>query len=341
MLLNFLRKLFEKCFFNISKSQTECLKNHIKESVQASFNNYENETRKVKVNDIPMSHLNIKELANLTRVELESNCRNYSQTVYLGDSKILCRVLAKYICYVEAQDSSLAPHLCLNGYWESWITQAMISLLQPGFYCLDIGANYGYYSLIMADIVGESGHVLAVEPNPKLSRLLAKNLNMNGFNHYFNRNVKISEKAVADTIGQKVSLVVPMIPEGDLWGSATICGNSEITEGLSFDVQTITIDELTKDYPRVNFIKIDAEGAEEAIWRGMQQTIEKNSDITIILEFCCTRNYDPKIFLEDIQSKGFLLQYIDYDAQIKPLSVEECLSGRIGTHWDLILQRKS
>jgi hypothetical protein len=115
-------------FLVFQKKQTECLKNHIKESNEATFNNIYERTHEGKVNDIPIFNLNIKELGNLTRAELETNCRNYSQSVYLGDSKILCRLLGKYMCYVEAQDSSLAPHLCLNGYWESWVTRAIIRL---------------------------------------------------------------------------------------------------------------------------------------------------------------------------------------------------------------------
>ena len=293
-------------------------------------NNY---TTNLQVMD-NISSLNIKEFANLTRSNLELISRRYSQTVYLGDSIILCRVLAKYMCYVEAKDASLTPHLCLNGYWESWLTQTMLSLLKSGFYCIDVGANCGYYSLIMADAVGESGHVLSVEPNPRLSYLLTKSLNINGFSD----RTKVSEKAVSDTIGEKVRLV---IPEGSFWGSASIVEISDVTETQSFEVETITIDELTKDYPRVDFIKIDAEGAEELIWKGMQQTIEKNRNIVIIMEFASDRVYNPRPFLEDIKEKGFLIRYIDNDSQIKSLSIEECISGGLGKYWDLILRRKN
>lgn len=73
--------------------------------------------------------------------------------MYLGNDMILSRFLTKYMCYVDSQDMSLTPHLCLNAYWESWITQAMVRILERGFYYLDIGANCGYYSLIMGDVV--------------------------------------------------------------------------------------------------------------------------------------------------------------------------------------------
>jgi FkbM family methyltransferase len=277
--------------------------------------------------------VNVKDITLFTRTELESNSRKMSQTVYLGNGIILSRVLTKYMCYLEAQDMSLTPHLCLNGYWESWITQNMINLVQPGFYCLDIGANCGYYSLIMADVVGESGHVLAVEPNPRLANLLEKTLNVNGFSTY----AKVSEKAVADINGKKVNLV---IPKGDFWGSSTICQTSILPGEQSFEVETVTIDELTKDWPQVDLIKIDAEGAEEIIWYGMQETIKKNPNIIIIMEFCSYRNYDPKAFLERIKAAGFSIQYIDNDSQIKSLTIDDCLISWPGAYWDLCLQRE-
>jgi FkbM family methyltransferase len=279
-------------------------------------------------------YFNIKDVGSLTRTELELNSRKMSQTVYLGNGVILCRVLTKYMCYVDSQDMSLTPHLCLNGYWESWITQTMIRSLKKGFYCLDIGANCGYYSLIMADIVAESGQMVAVEANPRLATLVERSLVVNGFR----KNSKVLQKAVSDTNGKKVNLVVP---EGGYLGDATISRPADQPGDSIVEVETVTIDELTQDWPRVDLIKIDAEGAEEAIWRGMQQTIKKHKDIIIIMEFCSYRNYDAKSFLEHIQLAGFIIQYIDNDSYLKPLTIEDCLTARPGEYWDLYLQRKT
>ncbi|MBW4561744.1 MAG: FkbM family methyltransferase [Mojavia pulchra JT2-VF2] len=274
----------------------------------------------------------IKDIVSWNRTDLELFCRKMSQTAYLGDGIILSRVLTKYMCYLEAQDLSLTPHLCLNGYWESWITQVMIQQLLPGNYCLDIGANCGYYSLIMADVVGTTGNVVAVEPNPRLASLLEKSLNVNGFS----KHTRVVQKAVADTNGNKVNLVIPK--EG-FWGSSTI-SQSEILPGeQAFEVETVTVDELTKDWPQVDLIKIDAEGAEKAIWNGMRETIKKNNNIIIIMEFCCYRDYNPKEFLHEIQAAGFSIKYIDNDSQIKSLSIEDCLAEKYGEYWDLFLQR--
>lgn len=276
----------------------------------------------------------IKDIAALTRSELELNCREMSQSVYLGDGRVLCRVLTKYMCYVAAKDLDITPHLCLNGYWESWVTQAMIRLLQPGFYCLDIGANCGYYSLIMADIVGESGRVVSIEPNPRLATLLNQSVNINGFGGH----TTVLQKAVTEINGEKINLIIP----GDGYlGRATIYQPTNKPEDELVEVETVTIDELTKDWLRVDLVKIDVEGAEEATWRGMQQTIQKNKNMIITMEFACDRGYDPKLFLEDIQAHGFSIRHIDYDSQVKNLSIDECLNKGNGEFWDLFLQREN
>ncbi|MHC5815066.1 MAG: FkbM family methyltransferase, partial [Nostoc sp.] len=105
------------------------------------------------------------------------------------------------------------------------------------------------------------------------------------------------------------------------------------------EVETITLDSLTTDWSNVDFVKIDAEGAEEIIWCGMRETVRKNKNITIIMEVKCSRCLDPKMFIQDIQTSGFKLRHIDYDSQIKSLTVEQCLTERPEEDWMLFLQK--
>lgn len=284
---------------------------------------------------------NIKDIAKKTRTEIELVCRSSCQSIYLGRGMVLCRVLTKYLCYADADDVGITPHLCLNGYWEVWITQAILRVLQPGWHCVDIGANHGYYSLLMADVAGPSGRLLAVEPNPRIETLLKRTLEVNGFLG----NSTVVQKAVADTSGKIVNL---LLPEGKGL-NATICGNTDdlelgespiTNEENAFLVETVTLDELTKDWQKVDLVKIDAEGAEEAIWQGMEQTVAKNENINIIMEFRCSRYSDPKGFLEKILGAGLVLRHIDYDAQIKDLTLEECLTQRPEEDWMLFLRRR-
>jgi FkbM family methyltransferase len=266
----------------------------------------------------------------LERVMLEAASRQESRAQYLGQETVLCRVLGKYLMYADAQETGITPHLCMDGYWESWITVALARTVRPGWYCLDVGANHGYYTLIMADGVGQRGHVAPVEPTPRLASLLRQTLDVNGF-----PDVAVVAKAASRTDGDSVRLVVP--PHRSM--NARLSDVAGPTDEV-FDVETVTIDALTRDWPRVDLIKIDVEGAEEAVWEGMELTIEQNPRLVVILELNVDRYEDPRAFLEGIERAGFRPRYIDHDAEVKNVSIDELLGRQVGQDWMLYLARR-
>ena len=167
------------------------------------------------------------------------------------------------------------PTSLFHGYWESWITLALARTLRPGWHCLDVGANHGYYTLVMADGAGPDGRVLPVEPTPRLADLLRQTLDVNGF-----PNVEVVSKAASDADGKTLQLVIPARRSLNAH-LAEVAGPTEDAVA----VESVTIDALTRDWPRVDLIKIDVEGAEESVWRGMERTISDNPDLVVILEF--------------------------------------------------------
>jgi FkbM family methyltransferase len=266
----------------------------------------------------------------LDRALLEVASRQESRAVYLGDSTVLCRVLGKYLVYADAQETGITPHLAMDGYWESWITVALARTLRRGWHCLDVGANHGYYTLVMADAVGPEGRVVPVEPTPRLAELLRETLDVNGFPH-----VAVAQQAATDTAGETLQLVVPARRSMN----ARLSGEAGPTDAV-VDVQSITIDAVTEGWPRVDLIKIDVEGAEESVWQGMQRTIADNPEIIVLLELNVDRYDDPAGFLSLIQEAGFRLRYIDIDAEAKDVAVEELLSRNVGQDWMLYLARR-
>ena len=114
----------------------------------------------------------ISSIANLSRQEFESTCTHFTEHAYLGDHLLLCKVLTKYKMYVDTRDLGIAPHLIMDGFWESWLTQCLATKVKPGFVCMDIGANLGYYSLLMSELSGHTGRTIAIEPNPAMVRLM-------------------------------------------------------------------------------------------------------------------------------------------------------------------------
>jgi FkbM family methyltransferase len=264
------------------------------------------------------------------RAVLEAVSRKHSRALYLGDQMVLCRVLGKYLVYADAQETGITPHLAMDGYWESWITLALARTVRPGWHCLDIGANHGYYTLVMADAAGPEGRVVPVEPTPRLVELLRQTLDVNGFPH-----VDVVAKAASDSDGETLQLVIPARRSMNASLSAEV-GDSD--EAVS--VESVTIDSITRDWPCVDLIKIDVEGAEEHVWRGMKSTIERNRNLAVILEFNVARYSEPRAFVQTLEAAGFPLRYIDTDAQVKHVASAELLTRQVGQDWMLYLVRR-
>jgi FkbM family methyltransferase len=249
----------------------------------------------------------------LDRAALEREARRMCQTARLGDGELICRVLGKYIMYVDPQDRGITPHLALNGFWESWVTVALARLIQPGWRCIDIGANVGYFTLLMADRAGTAGRVMALEPNPAMARHLELNVCVNGFRD----RVDMRGVAAADRDDGEARLTVdPADP-----GLATICAGSG-REGQVIAARTATVDRLVAAWPCVDLVKIDAEGAEPAIWRGMQRTLARNARIAVVLEFSPSLYDDAAGFLREMRAGGFHPRQVAPDGTIAPLAPE-------------------
>jgi FkbM family methyltransferase len=282
--------------------------------------------------------LDIREIGRSRRDEIESSCRNACQTSFLGDNSLLCRVLTKYFCYVDATDITLTPHLLLNGYWEIWVTKLLSKTIKTGWNCIDVGANCGYYTLLMADLVGSSGEVIAVEPNPKLASLVNKSIRVNGFSSY----TKVCNQAVSAEAGEFIQLCVRdgFLGDATIESVTSLSSSSEDDSFQYFPTVTTTIDELAAEWAHVDLIKIDAEGAEWLIWQGMQVTLSRNPTLMIILEFSNNRPnaYNSKQFLTEIVKCGFGLNYIDGDSNIKSITFDECLTNK-DNFIDLLLIR--
>jgi FkbM family methyltransferase len=255
-----------------------------------------------------------------------------TQSCYVGQNTALCRVLGKYLLYVDSQETGIAPHLMMDGYWEIWNTIVMRNQLRKGMHCIDVGANHGYYSLIMAAMAGPTGRVASVEPHPRLLSLLERSMEVNGFLY---NPVTLVPKAASASSGEKLKLLT-------IHGKSM---NASVRNDLLNDAglvvcetMSISLDDLTAEWPRVDLIKIDAEGAEEAIWEGMQQLIRRNPSLIIIMEINCARYGNPRGFLDRI-NRAYQLRHIDFDAKVKNLDVEECLREKPATDRMLYLSK--
>jgi SAM-dependent methyltransferase len=110
---------------------------------------------------------------------LASATASRQHAVTVNPESALTLVLGHLKMIVAPMDTVQSPHLLLDGYFEPAVSQAFARLIRPGMRVLDIGARYGYFSLLAADLAGPEGHVDAVESNAGYFGFLRQNVGLN------------------------------------------------------------------------------------------------------------------------------------------------------------------
>lgn len=248
----------------------------------------------------------------LAQSVFRSQCKSQS----LGDNTILCRVLGHKKMFVLADDHGFTPHMIMEGYWEYWLTRYFAENIKPGDTVIDIGANLGYYTILAGDLVSTTGRVVAIEPNPKIFELLSKSVAHNGYGATSTlHNFALSAEGES---GKKNFFVPANEPKNGriLPDDAKVASHEKRGEVLSIDLGNLAV----SDFDRVDFIKIDVEGAELLVLHSLRTIIEKFRP-----KIVCEVNFFRGYGFEDIQAalgETGDLKYLGFDAKVRPLTKE-------------------
>jgi FkbM family methyltransferase len=156
-----------------------------------------------------------------------------------------------------------------TGVMDTWEIEELRRRLAPGSVFLDIGANFGYYSVRLASLQKEI-QVHAFEPHPVTFRRLSRHIEWNGLSDV----VHAHQFALSDVSGQ-----AHMAERPDNSGASRLTDGDD---GIA--VQTMTLDEFARSagLTRVDGIKIDVEGVEPRVLRGGRETIGKYRPAMVI-----------------------------------------------------------
>ena len=198
--------------------------------------------------------------------------------------------------YLGKDDLSLS----VNGIYEPLATNWLKKNIKKGDTVVDVGANIGYYTLLLAKLVGENGRVFAFEPEPTNYQILKKNVMVNNY-----KNVYLENFAVTDYKGKtKLFISEKQMGMHRIYPSK-YCSN------VFVNVETISLDEYFNSEIKndISFIKIDVEGSEFGVLKGMKSILQ-NKGLKILMEFVpnciCEAGNDPQQvlnFLNDFEIK--------------------------------------
>ena len=236
----------------------------------------------------------------LTKYSFVRNVKNYSfshlQTDYaevFGNKLFLNK-------------KGLALSISHYGTYEESEAKIMEEKIKVGNIVVDVGANIGLHTLNMARIVGNTGRVFAFEPDPSNFEILEKNVKINNY-----QNIILEQKAVGDKNGRTT------LYQSDHPGMHRIFPQTKQAKG-QVQVALTSLDKYFIDSnlaDKINFIKIDVEGLEFSVLKGMKNILKNNKKIKILFEFMpkntMEAGFTPIELLNYLTSHDFKLYCID------------------------------
>ncbi len=206
----------------------------------------------------------------------------------------------------DASDTIISEKLRSEQCWEPYETQLVLKHFHAGEVFVDVGANIGYYTMLASEIAGPQGNVIAYEPDQNNFALLQENVKTNGLG-----NAQLHPLALSDRD-----------ESGQLFLSTDNFGDHRIYsaggERSSHPIKLVHGDQhLESQTSRIDFLKIDTQGAEYFVVNGLKQLIAANSaHLRMILEFCPYgirhSGADGDQLIELLESFGMQYHIIDH-----------------------------
>lgn len=176
------------------------------------------------------------------------------------------------------------------------------NIIKEGDIVIDVGANIGFFTLFFRSLVGNTGKIIAFEPEKNNFDILKKNIEINNL-----QNIEIHNLGLGSENKNLRMLLSENVGEHRIYNenSSKSSSNSDIiNENTKFtDVKVVRLDDYVKT---ANFIKFDAEGYEIEILRGMPNLLKQN--ITIFSDFyvkLLKKHDDPNDFFEILLKNNF------------------------------------
>jgi FkbM family methyltransferase len=258
--------------------------------------------------------------ARLSRIEQRLAGGN---AVHMGNGRVLTKAKFLELIYlVESSDRLIVPKFVMDGVYEADVTSYFLRNIKPTSHCVDVGANFGYYTCLMARLAPQ-GHTSGIEADPTTFELLRDNVAIN----WLEKAATVLNLAASDHEGEMT-----------LYRRDRRSGNTSIinlsVESLAdqgerpataFTVRSITLDEL---FSRpIDFLKVDIEGAEPLLFRGARAAIANSPDLRIVMEWSPSQlvaaGFDPASFTEELEAMALAPAALQPHGDHRPLAWHE------------------
>lgn len=164
-----------------------------------------------------------------------------------------------------------------EGSYEPEVCQTIMRIVQLGWVCVDVDAHVGYFTLLLAKLVGERGRVIALEAHPENVEQLRSNVRINGYE----ARVQMENMAVSDGTCQWVKLFPGRGHSSAEWNIVGHDVERNPTQA-ELEVPATSLDAYFPSGSRVDFVKMDIEGVEAKALRGMRRLLRDGRPFVLV-----------------------------------------------------------
>ena len=179
----------------------------------------------------------------------------------------------RFSMFAAHDDLAVGRHVAAGHPYEPAIAEIFERYVEPGMAVIDVGANIGYFTMLLASLVGASGLVVAVEPNPENIKLLEASRRVNGFDQVL---------VIQAAAGRRTGLLALNVSHSN--GMTGELRDDVDALFASRPVPCFALDAILPKDRQFDFVKIDTEGAELNALIGLSETIDRDRPI-IVSEF--------------------------------------------------------
>ena len=209
---------------------------------------------------------------------------------------------------------SIAREVCFTGRYEPQETALVQTILKPGMCFVDVGANWGYFTLLAAGQVGRKGIVVSLEPDPRLFPVLAENIAINELSQ------ATALQVAAGSDSGWLTLVGFDESKGN-FGLSRVLGTSHETDPL-FRVAARRLDAVFQQLrlEAVDLLKMDIEGAEGLALQGLHKSLASHRIRRLLLELhpaqLAEHGQNPIDLIVHLRQFGYVPWRIDHSERV-------------------------
>jgi FkbM family methyltransferase len=243
--------------------------------------------------------------------------------VYLGDHTAVVTSRWGGKILVDTEETIMTPLLLSDGVWEPEVTSWLQRTLRPGQVFVDVGANVGYFTILGGQLVGHTGRVVAIEAHPRMADFLRRNVVLNSMPAFV---TTWHRAAWSEATTLEFHLRVRYAASSSVSTSGKHSLDYYHDTEETVEVEAVVLDDLLSDLRTVDVIKIDVEGAEVHVLKGLTRTLKANPAMAIMFEWAPDllrkEGLGPDALLDLLEDNGFTFRLLSGDTD-RPISRSE------------------